>query len=303
MLIREGKEDHTLKVYLGPDTEPEVYEAEVLGLQLGLHLLALEQFVSSMTFFIDNQAVLKTIQSGRAKLIPLTFVNLSTLLNRVLQEHKWIRIDTRWIPGHEGVDGNEKADEAAKDVGENGSSAPEDLPKHLRGRIPTNPTAVKRVCREGMEKRWKEEVRDSPRTERMENLDPTYPSLQFFKHARNLTRIHFTTLVQLRLEHFPTATYLYRFKLADSPDCPKCGLRTQSPFHIVIGCKAHTEEQLERDRTLGAASQSYKVLLAPSEATPHLMRYLSEVGMMKGMGRGGGREGGGSQRRAGGQQR
>jgi hypothetical protein len=57
VLIREGTEDRTLKVYLDPDTEHEVYGAEVIGLQLGLHLLESERFVSSAAFFNRSQDI------------------------------------------------------------------------------------------------------------------------------------------------------------------------------------------------------------------------------------------------------
>jgi ribonuclease HI len=282
VLIREGCADRTLKVYLGSDREHEVYEAEVIGLQLGLHLLAEECFIHSVAIYTDNQAVLRTIQSGKAKLIPYAFSNLNSLLNKVLKEHGGLRVDTRWIPGHEGVEGNEKADEAARDAGENGSSANDELPKHLKGAIPINPTAAKRVFREGMESRWRDEMKGSPRLERLEALDPTFPSLKFFKKARELPRRHFAALVQLRLEHFPTAAYLYRFKKADTPDCPHCGLRPQTAFHLLIGCQAFVEQRGERDLMLGPASRSYKALLEPGTATRHLMRYLYDVGMLRG---------------------
>jgi ribonuclease HI len=148
VLIREGCEERTLKVCLGLDKEHEVYEVEVIALQLGLQLLLEEPFAQSAAFCIDNQAVLRTIESGKAKLIPYALINLNTLLNKVLKEHRWIQLDTQWIPGHEGVDGSEKVDAAAREAGENGCSGEDDLPTHLRGAIPINPTAAKRVLTE-----------------------------------------------------------------------------------------------------------------------------------------------------------
>lgn len=137
VLLRRGQPDRTLKVCLGSDREHEVYEAEMVGLQLGLHLLATEGMVDEAGIYIDNQAVLMTLQAGRAKLLRHMFADMNTLLNRVYREHDQIRIDTRWIPGHEGVEGNEKADEAARDAGESGSSRAELLPTCLRRRIRT----------------------------------------------------------------------------------------------------------------------------------------------------------------------
>jgi hypothetical protein len=148
----------------------------------------------------------------------------------------------------------------------------------LEGTDTNKPDVDETSIQGGDGRRWNDEVKDSLRTERMENLNPTYPSLEFFKSARDLSRLHFATLVQLRLEHFPAAVYLYRFKLLNSPDGPSCGLRTQSPFHVLIGRDAYIEQRLERDRTLGAASRSYKALLTPGKSTPHLMRSLVGVG-------------------------
>lgn len=90
----------------------------------------------------------------------------------------------------------------------------------------------------------------------------------------------FATLVQIRLGHFPTADYLYRFKKTDSPDCPNCGLRVQTAMHLLMGCEAFVEERADRDRVLGAASRSYRALLTPGPATKPLMEFLKEVGYL-----------------------
>lgn len=186
------------------------------------------------------------------------------------------------------MEGNEKADEVARDAGENGGSEAGELPEHLRRRIVTNPTAAKRTFREGMGRRWRDEIRNSPRRERMEALDPDYPSMKFFEKAIELAlpRRQFATLVQMRLGHYPTADYLYRFKIVDSPECPECGTRAQTPIHILMGCDAYIEERAERDRALRAASRSYRTLLTPGPATRALMEYLQEAGFLRGGGEG-----------------
>ncbi|QRV80136.1 Reverse transcriptase from transposon X-element protein [Ceratobasidium sp. AG-Ba] len=277
-LVRHGAEDRTLKVYLGSDEEHEVYEAEIVGLQLGLRLLETERWpMEDAVVFMDNQAVLRTLMAGKTKQLSNMFADLSSILHRVTNKHGEIRIEARWIPGHEGVEGNERADEEARMAGQGGRSASEALPGHLRERVPTNPTAAKQIFRETLLQRWKQEV-DDTRKEKLQNLDPTYPSLRFFEAAKSLSRRDFAILVQLRLEHFPVAVYLYRFKKADSPICPECGTSEQTVFHLLMTCPAHEEQRRIRTRELGDASRSFRMLLQPGKTTPHLIRYLERTG-------------------------
>ena len=60
-MVRHGEPDKVLKVQLGRDTEHEVYEAELVGLQLGLHLIREANWIDGAAIFIDNQAVLKAL--------------------------------------------------------------------------------------------------------------------------------------------------------------------------------------------------------------------------------------------------
>jgi ribonuclease HI len=165
VLVRQGHEDRVLKVHLGPDNEHEVYEAEVLGLQLGLHLLEQERWVDNAVIFTDSQTALKTLNLGKVEHIAYMFADMNSSLTRVLRKHPGIRIDTRWIPGHEGVEGNEKADEVARQVVETGSSPSTDIPSHMRKGIPINPTAAKQTFKIKLESLWKEEMKDTPRRE------------------------------------------------------------------------------------------------------------------------------------------
>ncbi|QRV81841.1 RNA-directed DNA polymerase from mobile element jockey [Ceratobasidium sp. AG-Ba] len=278
VLIREGAEDRTLKAYLGSDEEHEVYEAEIVGLQLGLHLLETESWpMEDVAIFMDNQAVLRTLMAGKTKQLSNMFADLNSILRRVFRKHGQLQIEARWIPGHEGVDGNEKADEAAREAGQGGRSASEALPENLRKRIPTNPTAAKRVFRETLLWRWKQEV-DDTRKEKLQNLDPSYPSLRFFEAAKSLSRREYAILVQLRLEHFPVAVYLERFKKVDSPICPNCGTTEQTVFHLLMTCPAHSEARKMRTREMGDASRSLRALLQPGKTTRHLIQYLERVG-------------------------
>ncbi|KAH7322210.1 hypothetical protein B0J17DRAFT_547578, partial [Rhizoctonia solani] len=94
--------------------EHEVYEAEVIGLLMGLELLARERDVRKAAVYIDNQAVIRTLQGGTAPNLGFFYEQLDEAVRWVREGNAGIRLDTRWIPGNAGVEGNERADEAAK---------------------------------------------------------------------------------------------------------------------------------------------------------------------------------------------
>ncbi|KAH7326832.1 hypothetical protein B0J17DRAFT_632784 [Rhizoctonia solani] len=100
--------------------------------------------------------------------------------------------DTRWIPGHVGVTGNERADDAAKQATNHSQPTDDLLPLSLIGEIPINPTAAKRTRRAGMATEWQtwiKEEGDARRTEReTREIDPDYPSMQFSEDAGPLPR-------------------------------------------------------------------------------------------------------------------
>ncbi|KAF8754472.1 Reverse transcriptase (RNA-dependent DNA polymerase) [Rhizoctonia solani] len=252
VLIREGKEEVVARKYIGSDREHEVYKAEVVGLILGLELLARERGVGEAIFFIDNQA----------------------------EANPGVKLEARWIPGHKGVDGNERADVAAKLAATPGNDTNILLPGPLKKAIPVNPTAAKQERKARMEGEWADWIEDkgNPRqTQALQLIDNTYPSMNFKKAADLLTRMEYATLTQLRTGHYPTSTYLFRTTLADSPRCPHCESQNENVFHLLIGCKATEGYRREQDQAMGAASRSVNLLLKPGEHTKHLMGYLRKV--------------------------
>lgn len=111
------------------------------------------------------------------------------------------------------------ADKAAKEAARGIGLDIEKLPTQLQSRIPTNTTAAKRTRRMDMAQEWAARLGGTERTGRMRLIDDTYPSFNFSSRAADLLRQSYAALVQLRVGHFPLATYLNRFKLAESPGC------------------------------------------------------------------------------------
>jgi hypothetical protein len=119
------------------------------------------------------------------------------------KKHKEMRMTIRWVPGHEGVPGNEEADRAAKQAIEEGSSPNKELPAPLRRGMPRGRTAMQRAIQEALNVRAGKVWRQSPRYGRMKGIDESMPSKKFAKLVAGMTRKKASLLIQLRSGHVP----------------------------------------------------------------------------------------------------
>ncbi|EUC67684.1 reverse transcriptase, putative, partial [Rhizoctonia solani AG-3 Rhs1AP] len=94
VLYRDGREVAVLKKYVGLAGEHEVYEAEVIGLLLGLELLAREQGADEAAFFIDNQVVLITLRAGTTNGLGYLFEHLDEAIRLVRERNSGIKLSS-----------------------------------------------------------------------------------------------------------------------------------------------------------------------------------------------------------------
>lgn len=83
MLVRNSQPDRTTRYHLGPDTEHEVYEAEIIGVQLALHLLSEERGVGKVDIYVDNQAVVRTLMGKETDNMTQLFIQLERQLRTI----------------------------------------------------------------------------------------------------------------------------------------------------------------------------------------------------------------------------
>jgi len=99
-----------------------VYKGEGIATVLEAKLISSEWGIWSATFCIDSQVTIKAIQLTKPKPGHYIFNILHKSLEGVRNQHLGIRITVRWMPGHKGIEENERADEEAKRVITKGSS-------------------------------------------------------------------------------------------------------------------------------------------------------------------------------------
>jgi len=248
ILTREGNPLHMLHLTLGPEDEHTVYEAELAGILLGMHLISTESH-GSTTFAmgVDNQVVISAFHSTLRNLAHHLAREILKVANRVQKRRRRgkYKLTIRWTARHKGIQGNEDTDHEAKRAVEGKTSDKQTLPLYLRKPLLTNPTAVKRGFHEDLKKKWKSEWEASVRGQRAAHIDTTTPSKKFLKTVSQtkLSCIDTSRIAQFRLGNAPINQYLKCMKRVDSARCPACGDKEESPEHFMLHCLSYMHER------------------------------------------------------------
>jgi hypothetical protein len=205
---------------------------------------------------IDNQALIKSTTRPKAVSEQYLLQHLSTRAN-----NSRAKINIKWISSHSGVSGNEKADklakERAKEAGEGRASRKADLPPILRKPVPINASASKQEYLAHLKRAWKGSWLHLPRKGKIERLDDSFPFNSYRERQDKLSRLHASSLMQLRSGHLPLNFYLYRIKKSETKNCRACRPEPgdealkETISHFLYDCEAYTiEPSLTRNRNI-----------------------------------------------------
>jgi len=112
--------------------------------------------------------------------------------------------------GHEGIEGNEKADKEAKKAAKGLTTDKLSLPPYLCCPLLTNPSAVSQQHLAALKKEWTNTWYNSSRGAKLLKLDKTTPSKGFIKRLSNplLSHAASSSISQLAIIHIPLNAYL-----------------------------------------------------------------------------------------------
>ena len=145
----------------------------------------------------------------------------------------------RWVPGHEGVAGNERADEEVK-AGAGGDTSEEQyIRMECQGIIPLSRAAEIQRFKKESRREAKELFAKSPRAKNSHNTDLSMPSAAFAKLTRKLMRRHTSLLVQLCTGHIVLNKHLSKIGKAITPTCTACRQVDETVHHYLYQCGAY----------------------------------------------------------------
>lgn len=302
VLYVDGVETSSRKFHLGSGAEHIVYEGEIVGLCLGLHILHSlnKQLRYKIAFGSDSQATLKALKNQKPH--PAHYLldqvhdmaealhrkqdrllnaaarrsKQATANNRAPRSRRVVRLHFHWSPGHEGFSPNEKADQLAKEAAQGESSPPEALPAFLRRKaLPVSIPASRQADSIATEVLWKRRWKKSPRFRAIARLDRTLPSRSYMRTISSMNRKQAAILTQLRTGHIPLNHHLFRINRAESPVCPHCAnLTVETVEHFLTRCPHYSRERFTHlTLQLKRKAESISYLLSAPEALKHLLRY------------------------------
>ncbi|KAJ1300689.1 hypothetical protein OPQ81_002336 [Rhizoctonia solani] len=218
---------------LGPRFE--VFDAEMLALALALkkatsHARRLE--AHSIVLFADNQAAVSSITLLTKHPGQYASIAFREAADKFLEESPLNHIKVCWVPGHDGVEGNERADRLANEGGDN-------PPTPFLNR---SLTWSKAQSTHHASRAWITEWTSHSHSRFVTNHLRRLPSLalsRFAKNFRGHRSVH-TRLNQVILGHGFFGEYRERFRPDDDPSCP-CGQPRQTLDHVIRDCPLHSD--------------------------------------------------------------
>lgn len=200
---------------------------------------------NQVTVFSDSSEALRAIQSGNASGSKRKIVQW--ILEGIAELHR-VRKDVwfRWVPAHEGVVGNEEADEAAKEA----SSQPGGPTAPACERVREAERVVQLINRDRSENptRFDATKLAGQYTWRM---DQALPGKHTLKLYGSLASDQAAILIQARTGHCRLNQYLSRGGLVDSALC-ECGQADEMVKHLILSCPRWEEGRKELGTAVGS---------------------------------------------------
>ena len=118
----------------------------------------------------------------------------------------------------------------------------------------------------------------------LNNISPTISPTLIYPHQQRWSRSSGAQcasgpalLAQLRSSHAPLQAYLHRFKLAESPICPSCGIEPETTTHLLMHCISYVVQRRRLRRTLGKDQSLGLEILGDENQIKPLMIFISDT--------------------------
>jgi len=178
--------------------------------------------------FTDSQSALRSIQSAK--------INDSLgLVKKIREKIASATFSLHWVPGHEGIKGNERANELAQKATEVNSPIPS----------PANSVPVSAIYARAKIMDFKpkhKEFHGATTGKHLQKIDKALPGKHTNKLYNALNRKAAATLVQMRTNISRLNTYLSKINVADTDRC-ECGMKETVQHFLFLCPKWRNERQ------------------------------------------------------------
>ena len=265
----------------------EVLDAELWGISQALKIALKEttpKKVGRITVYSDAQMAIKQLQEAKS--------NAGQALRiQIYKQARQLRayggeVIVRWIPGHSGVEGNERADKAAKEASADSRAqvARWSSLTHVKKKITDAKNSE--ICS------W-HQSRNEERERRSQSF--YVPRLKIGIHPvlGQAPKRYASRFFQLKVGHGAVGVFLERIGVTETAECWWCRRPEQSVHHLYTKCRRWRRERRILRKELQALGIGWQCrpekrwvanLLGNEQAVQPLLKYLmtTEVGGREG---------------------
>ena len=213
------------------------FDAKLRAIEAALEHITTRTAHSRIIIFINNKAAANSIFDFNVKSSQMSVVRINMLLSSWFLESPHRTLTIRFAPSHQGIDGNERANQ---------------LTKTGLGLCPMNPPQVlrshflsqhRRRAEHDWQRRWKDiTYRGSqwlPIRRKKKVFKPSFSkdARNFFHNMAKGEASHLSRIAHVLTNHAPTGEYRTRFFPDEPTTCPHCDEGTlQTRRHILAEC-------------------------------------------------------------------
>ena len=272
-----------MRQHLGSDRHYNVFAAEVYALSMAAKAITecSDQKTRTYRIFTDSQAAIKAINNPQRQSGQSIIKECLDYIDKATTKYPKLQVEVVWIPGHEEIDGNERADKEAKEAALTPPMRYRDKLKHWPLKSSQN-----QIIRSNAKTLWKNEWNDGTGTainlRRITRRRKVTSGPKLYDGITN--RNTAAMLAQLRTNHCGLNKYLHRFGHRHSPYCD-CGYGKETVEHFLMECRTYRVQRRNMQKKirseLGRGNLRMDTLLGDPKIVKYTMEYVQETGRLK----------------------
>ena len=252
------------KEFISLGRSASVFQAEVIAIKaVAEDLLSRDSHNSAIDIYSDSQAAIQAI--GGLRVTARTVMTCKDALSKLVSHNNVVSLF--WVPGHSDVEGNERADQLARE----GSSKPPYGPEPL---VPVPYSSLKRIVGDWISSEHNKDWRGGMVGLSTRSVLPA-TNRTLSKTLLDMKRLELRMVMHMLTKHNSLRYHLHRIGRAEDPWCSKCGMELETPRHIVEECPALAHLRI---RAFNAFSITLKEIVA-NRSFKALVNFLNLSGL------------------------
>jgi ribonuclease HI len=257
--------------YLGNENQFNVYAAELTAMNLAVEIAQESNEHTVWHIFADSQAAIQGVHKPRKQSGQAIIKEFLDATDQAMDENPRLQIKVTWIPGHAEIEGNERADQEAKQAAKSPA-----MGRHFKHK-PLKSARIRLIKAEAKQQwryAWNNNTHTGHALRRNMKARGFKTGSKFYNQISS--RKAAATLARLRTGHCGLNQYLHRCKRADSPYCD-CGDGKETVEHYLLECVLHKEARNSLRRKVGMGKMKVPSLLGQPKLIKHTMEFITST--------------------------